>query len=799
MKPAHTLLAGISSLALALMLSACTSPQERAAEHLRRADALLAQGDDSKAAIEYRNAIQSNKNLAQAYYGLAAIDEKKGAWQEMYGYLNKTIELDPKNIEARIKLGTLMVVSGRLDDALQISNKLMAEHKTNPKVLAFRATVMLKRNDSKAAINFANQAIAIQPATTEAWAVLASERLAAGDQAGAVAFLDKGLGHDPKNLALLFMKIRALEQLGQLAQAGQVLDQAIAYYPGDLSLLQAKMAFQVRHGMTAQAETTLHDMMLRNPDNMQLKLEWISWLNQYHGAQSAKQALNQMIQAQPDNSQLQFALYDLDYELHDLTNARAVLDNIVAHPATPQDGYKAQAMLATLDTIQGRTQEARKRIEEVLAADKTNVQALIIRAGLEIGARQYDQAISDLRTATHYSPNASQAWFLLGSVYSQTGKPDLAMQDYLQAVKTSNNDPRYSVPYAGWLMQRHQLQPAEQVLLDTLKQQPDQVAALTLLAQVQIAQSDWTAAAATADHLTKISGTAPTAEQIQAEIQARQGNFTAALAILNRAFAQFPDNVRLVSAIFNTHLMTGKPKDALDFITSLLAKHPDSAFIHLLQGEAYAALNDTPHAIEAWQSSIAEAPRSPLAYQRLADLYLVQKQYDLAQQTAQNGLKAVPNDFMLRLIEAEIHDARHETDQAIAIYEQLLQEKPDSDVVINNLASALDLRSDAASLNRAYTLAQSLQGSTLPYFKDTYGWASYKVGKLVDAASYVGSAASAMPDEALFQYHLGMIALASGNRSDARNALTLAAKLSNTDPALHAQVLQAQQTLAKPD
>ncbi len=70
-----------------------------------------------------------------------------------------------------------------------------------------------------------------------------------------------------------------------------------------------------------------------------------------------------------------------------------------------------------------------------------------------------------------------------------------------------------------------------------------------------------------------------------------------------------------------------------------------------------------------------------------------------------------------------------DVDAAIAAYEAILKDQPNSLLAVNNLVSLLlDNRSDKASLERAAELAERLKNSNVPQFQDTFGWAQYKSG-----------------------------------------------------------------------
>ena len=86
------------------MLVSCSSPEEKAAEYIESAKLLFEQDKLEKAALEYRNALQINQNLTDAWYGLALIHEKNQEWDKLYTVLNKIRELNPKHLDTLVIL-----------------------------------------------------------------------------------------------------------------------------------------------------------------------------------------------------------------------------------------------------------------------------------------------------------------------------------------------------------------------------------------------------------------------------------------------------------------------------------------------------------------------------------------------------------------------------------------------------------------------------------------------------------------------------------------------------------------------
>ena len=114
------------SLLFAIGLAACSSPANKADEYFRKGMALMARGDLLQARQEFQSALKYRNNMAEAWFELAGIAEKQADWQSQFNLLNKVVELDPKHLQARIKLGRMLVAAGKLDQAMKVSDIAMA-------------------------------------------------------------------------------------------------------------------------------------------------------------------------------------------------------------------------------------------------------------------------------------------------------------------------------------------------------------------------------------------------------------------------------------------------------------------------------------------------------------------------------------------------------------------------------------------------------------------------------------------------------------------------------------------------
>ena len=753
-------------------LTACSSPTDKANKYYEKGMALMKDGDLVKARIELQNALQIKQDLPAAWYALALIAEREGDWQKFFGLLNKVVDYDPKHLDAQIKLGRLLLAAGKLDKALAASDATMALAKDSADVLALRAGVLYKLDDKAGAVAQANAALAKSPDNVDALVVLATERLAASDAAKAIEYLDRGLKVNEKNIALQLIKVQAYESIAKLDSAEEIFRKLVVFYPQTRALRHILAQFYLSHDRKDAAEAEYRAIAAENPTDAAAQLDVVRFVNTVKGPKAAKQELEALVARNPANVELKFALAGLYQSQNDLKASEAAFKSIIEKAGDTPDGIKAKGLLAAALLGRGDKPGAQTLVAEVLAKDQRNEQGLLLKASVAIDDRQLDQAIADLRTILRDVPNSARALLLLGKSHELAGSPELAQEHYLKAFNAGNHAVPFGMAYGEFLLKRGQAPRAAEVAEETLRTTPGYVPAMKLLAQARINQGNWIAAQAVADDLRKMEAQGQAADQIRGAVFAGKKNYAESIAAFKRAYDAAPLEIQPMIALVRTYLLAGKNNEAMAFLNSVIQASPGNANARLMLGQLQAIKGDRAAAAQTFQAVVSQQPKDPSGYINLANLHMQAGRRDEAGKAVEQGLAAVPGEFSLRLTQAAIYELSGRYDEAIKLYEQLLKERPNADVIANNLASLLsDHRTDKASLSRANELAQRFKRSDIPQFKDTLGWTSYKLGKADEAVQLIEDASKKMPDLAVFRYHLGMSYLAINKKDAARKEL----------------------------
>jgi tetratricopeptide (TPR) repeat protein len=771
-----------------LLLAGCGSAED----HYQRGMKLLEQKDYVKAGLEFRNAVKLKKDFVPAWRELSLIEERNQNWEATAGILRTIVQLDPSDLEMRLRLGRLMLLGNALDDALKLIDAAGDAVNRNAGALAFRAAVYLKLNDTAGAVREARAALELDPANVEAVIVLAAERLARGDSEGALLLLDRKEIADVKNIGIQVFKLVIFERTGDLKQAEALLHKLIEAYPQEPGLRRQLVKFYVEQKRPDDAEREIRALANARPNDSEAALDVARYINMVKGPAAARQELRARISAGGQVFPFQIALAELHFAEGNFNDAVQLLETIASNAGLRAQALAAQVKLAEMHLSRKKADAADGLLAKILKEDSRNISALKLRASIRMDRGELDAAVNDLRQALNDQPRSSELMMLLAVAYERGGKIELADKQFADATKVSNFDAGIGLGYVGFLQRRGSSARAEDVLTELAGRQPNDMRVLTALANVRLARQNWTGAQEIAETIRRISNDSTLPNQILAASLSGRSRHDESIGILQNAYAAAPNSLQPMVALVNTYVRADKTDRAVAFLQSVLQKNPANAEAHVLLGSTQLVRNAPDQALTSFKKAIDQQPKSEVGYTALANLHIRQSNHAEALKVVQTGLREQPESFSLRLALAGLFELKGDYDQAISEYEQLLKLQPGSLVVANNLASLLsDYRTDAASLERAYTIAAGLRKAQVPQFKDTLGWVHHQRGEHKAALPLLEEAATELPNIALVRYHLGVAYVAVGDNAKGAEQLKKALELAANDNHLGEKVKAA--------
>jgi len=774
-----------------VVLAGCGSPEQNAQKYYESGMALIEKKDDLGARVELLKAVKYKSDKVEVWRALAGIDERTKA-SSLFLDLRRIVELDPKDLDSRMKLARLMASGGAAEAAGKLLEVVNDDDRPNAELHALKAIILLRTKDPAGALREAQRAFEIDPGNNDAVGILAAKKVADKDLDGALALLNS-LKLDAQNETRISQqKIQIYAAKKDFTQAEALLRRVIAINPGEPGFQAQLIQFLVAQRRFDEAEKELRARASANPADSKVGLDLARFLNVVKGPDVARVELDKRIKEGGDIFDYQLALAELNIVQNKTSEATELLQTLANTGSTPERKISAQVRLAGLYLSKGNAAAAEPIIAGILEKDRKNVGALRLRAAINIDKGQIDAAVSDLREALNEQPKSSELLMLLAVAYERGGKNELADRQYADALKSSASNPDVALQYVAFLQRRGDASHAEDVLTEVSGRYPGNLKVLSSLAQLRLSRQNWAGALAVADSVAKLNDGRVVADQIRASALAGQNKIDESIAVLEDAHKGSPDSVQPVLALVSAYVRQGKADKAVDLLQEIRKKFPNNAQILVLLGQTRAAQKKDAEAVKTFGDAIAVQPKDPAGYSALSEFYMNQKNYDGAGKVLQAALKELPANVNLRLAAAGVKVVTGDHNAAIADYDAILKDQPNSAVAVNNLVSLmLDYRTDKASLDRATTLADALKGATLPQFQDTYGWALYRKGDYKGAVSILEAAVAKLPDLAAARYHLGMSYAAVGQPEKAAEQLKRALDLEPDGTALKESIRAA--------
>jgi tetratricopeptide (TPR) repeat protein len=743
-------------LVLSFVIQACGNSADQIKDYLESGKDFYNKENYIQAKLEFKNAIQIDNKLAEAYYYLALIDEKNKNWKGVYSNLSSTLQLNFDNHDARLMLAKIYLLSADLDKAKSEVNIVLNKVADNIDAIVLNGLILLKQGDPAAALAESEKALAINPAHVDSIGLQVAVYMAENDLKMALNKVEQALAINPDELSLYLLKLQVHQSSKNIAGMEQVHLDMVKRFPAKLNLSYELAKFYVSTQRETEALAVLKNIVEKNPTNIEPKLVLVDYFL-LKDRQKAEAKLTQFIQENPEETGLYFRLANLYIKDKKFDQAKKALSWILNNKADEKDGLAAKAFLAKLALEDGDTATASQMNTEILAVDAKHYESLILKARILLIDNLYDEAITYLRGIVRDYPKSDEAMVLLAQAYFKKEAPELVEEFFRKALEVNPGNLTAVMPVVLGMIKNNDIARAEEVLNNALKSKPGHIGTLQMLAQIRLLKKDWAGTQKIVDLIAKEPGGGGYSNYLSGKISQGQKRYKQAINQYQLALAAKP---KLTDALKNMLVCYNVLKQRplmLGYLTEFIQKNPDLIYPLLLKSETYAIDKKWDEALMVLNSEIDKWAETVDIYEAIARIYSMKKEPQNVINTYKKGLEKLPDNVALRLPLATAYEAEHDYQAARENYEAILEKQPDLDIVVNNLASMLlDHMPSKENISKAAELTQKFKDSEQPYFEDTYGWAMLKEGNVEQALPIFEKIVRKIPDIAVFKYHLGV-------------------------------------------
>lgn len=605
------------SLTLGLtLLAACETAEERAQKHYEKGITLLDEGEVERALVEFRNVFKLDGFHKDARLAYAGVEEERDNVGAAYGQYLRLIEQYPENLEGRRALARLASDMNNWEEVarhVEVAQKLAPK---DPVVMAVRVGLDYRNALRESDTNAAELAVKVSETLLVDNPDLSSARRVVIDD-----------------------QLRRQDWAGALV----AIDAAIEQAPDDRILYLQRLAVLEKLGQTDAVEAQLKDLAERYPDEG-VHRTLINW---YVGRDRQDDAEAYL------RSRVDLGSADLE--------ARLELVGFLARRVGPQ------AALDEVDRILGGSTDNRALFRSV-------------RAGLDFDIGNREAAIvemEDILGAAEPSEETDRIKVALARMLIRTGNSVGARAQVEEVLEHDSTQIDALKMKAGWLIEDDRTGDALIDLRQALDQKPRDADTMTLMALAHERAGNRALMGEMLALAVEAAGRAPKESLRYVQFLLQDEKLLSAEDVLQDALRLKNDDPALLGALGGVYVRMEDWLRAQHVIDTLARTDTDQAraFVNELTARKLAGQNREDE-LQSFLGGLAEGETGLQASAAVIRLRLAQGDIEGALEYTRELLADDPDNPPLQFIQASIMAVNGQSDEAAAIFRDLLSKYP---------------------------------------------------------------------------------------------------------------------------
>lgn len=605
--------------AIGILAAAGCSPQAKTARHLARAGHFVQGEKYREAALEYLNVLQTEPTNRVAVRGMGLTLYQMGEFRAAVPYLQKAEDLNPADVDVRLKLGALYLGMGDKARARQRAEAVLKGVPDNLDALALWGAGVSTSNEVVAAIARLTACDAQFQDQAKYYVTLASLYVSRGDFDSAEAVYRKGFEKIPKSRDLHLARgdFYLLKRNSVLAGADY---QAAANLSPAKSIARVKLArFLWADGKKEEARKILDGLLKQFPAFSAAALFRAEIALVDRDVDTAEKLLNGILKAEPSHLEAFLLLQRVKLAQGKDDEAIAAYTKLVsAFPKAAQGRY----LLGLAWLHKGDIQKAIVECEQAVALDPDQIEYIHLLSELLIRSGQPDLVIARLRPLVRQHPDKAFALVLLGEAYSAKKDFTLAADAYRALMTGMPDNPRG--PYLLGLTMRKLGREAEAIPLfeEVLRLDPGSPEAVEQLAELLATKhKKWDAAVERIQRQIEKVPSSAGFHYLLGNAFSRKGDWDKAEKAFQKTIELQPDITSAYLGLSYVYVATHKEDQALAKLDSALAVNSNDVASLMMKATILTQKNDPANAGMQYQRILAVSPNFVPALNNLACLY----------------------------------------------------------------------------------------------------------------------------------------------------------------------------------
>ena len=730
---------------------------------------LLAVEEDADAALaQVREVLEKEPDHTEALFLAGQLALGNNDYQQAIDDFSRVVELLPPHTPARLARAESYLRLKQFDQAERDADWAIKQQGDHPTALFIKARLQFERKKYDEAVVLAERTLRAVPNHLPSFYLAGSAHYAVKNYEQAQFYLQKYYAANSGNLQanrilaatlaklgdldaiidmlesaaeqgaiqdgkLLYLLGSAYFQTGELTKGNEIMAQAIELEP-DLPELKARAAIgKMAVGDIASAVSHLQAVLAEDEGNQLTRSMLVMAYLRGGQVDDALRIANQGIEKFPDQASYYHLKAAALQQNKQPDKAKAALEQAISKDPEYTPSLFSLAQLAGNT---GNLEDAESFLDTILKAAPGNLRALLAKSAIQVRQNNPEGSLALLDEAIEAHPTAAAPIALKANHLLRQGEQEKALAVARQFEQRNPQNLQAQSLLARILIQVKRYPEAQLLLQGIVNESARDVSHRMLLVGALTAQQDFSAALAMTDQILSIKSDLVEARIAKINILKTQKEYAKALAEIDQV----------------------KGDQSLD------------AVANQLRGDIYLAQGNAEEGLAFYQQAFTVIKNTDLV-RKLSQLYLRKGDYDLAVSTIEDYLNSQPNDALIRMQLAEIHQSRGQAEQAIEAYEAVLSLQPDLVSALNNLAWTYNERGD--KLKRALELAERAYQLVPdnPDVADTYGWVLLGNKQYKKGLKVIQQAADKSPANPDIRYHLAAALIHNGQEEEGQKLL----------------------------
>jgi tetratricopeptide (TPR) repeat protein len=640
----------------------------------------------------------------------------------------------------------LLILGRQFSDAKGHLDLVAEKQPNNPDVYLARANYYAGTNNTTAALADMQKALLLDPARSDSYLSLAMLQMHGQQWDAAEASFRKAIELSPKSTNALVSLGNFYQTRGRFPEAEQWFRKAIETAGDDPSPRLSLAGLYMAENKPGQAEEFLR--------------------------QSKKDF--------PNNSVGYRMLGDYYFSSNQLDKATDEYGTL--HQDHPKDMVVKKNYIQLL-ILKDRLDEARKLNDEVVKAKSDDQDAQIYKGEIEIRSGKGNDAVTTLQAVLKNDPDNAVAHYQQGLAFDQLGNTNRAEAEWREAVRLRPDIVEAHRALAGVAIHRSDPSGLAQEADQIIALQPAAPDGYLLRGVAEIDRKQYSTADEYIHRSLEKEPNNPSAYVQLGNLRMAQNQLAEAQKAYQQALDQDPNSTDALGGVLNVDLVQKQPDRALATAKTQLARYPKNAGFHIMLGQMLMEQKkDLAGAEQEFKQASELDKKNSEAILKLGVVQNERGATDQALQTYLDGTKANPKEVTFYLLAGGIYENKKDWDHAKQQYQKVLEIQPDNPLASNNMAYVM--LEQGGNVDVALAMAQTARRQ-LPdnaNSADTLGWAFYHKHVYTSAITLFKEAIKKEPDNALFNYHLGLAYAKSGQAGLARQQLDHLVKIKPNFP-----------------